>query len=123
MRATTAAVLSCLLCGCASPQDSYEREFADKLKADGDAYLADYDRRLKTWKPQLAKYYGCNGSAARMVASQSGDPISLALAARNLCRADETERPSMRRIRTIQSSAWNRWRRFARPRAKTMRVR
>jgi len=103
MRVTTAAVLSCLLCSCASPQDSYEarmqatenrmvgsaQEFVDKLKADGDAYLADYDRRLKTWKPQLAEYHACNRNAARIVASQSDDPISLAMAARNLCRADE----------------------------------
>jgi hypothetical protein len=64
-------------------------EIANRAKSDYDSHLADYDRRLETWKPQLAKYYTCNKSASRVVAAQVGDPVSLAIAARNLCKADE----------------------------------
>jgi tartrate dehydratase alpha subunit/fumarate hydratase class I-like protein len=42
-------------------------------------------------KPQLAKYYSCNKSAARAVAAQVGDPVSLAIGARSLCRAEEAK--------------------------------
>lgn len=105
MRVTMMVALSCLLCGCASSQDSYDArvrateqgmaasaiDYANKAKAEADAQLADYDRRLETWKPQLRKYVACNKSAAQAVAAQSGDPISLAIGARSLCRAEEAK--------------------------------
>lgn len=34
-------------------------------------------------------YYACNHRAARHVASQPGDPLSLGIAARGMCSADE----------------------------------
>jgi hypothetical protein len=67
------------------------QRFSDKLKADGEAQIADYDRRLQTWKPQLREYSVCNKNASRVVATQPGDPLPLAIAARNLCRAKEAE--------------------------------
>jgi hypothetical protein len=86
--------LALVLSGCASPQDSYEsrmrataQEFVDKLKAQSQAQIADYDRRLET----LREYSACNRNASRIVAVQPGDPISLAVAARNLCRSDEVK--------------------------------
>jgi hypothetical protein len=62
MRVTTLVVLSCLLCGCAGSQDSYEArmrateqqmaasamDYANKANAEYGAHLADYDRRLET---------------------------------------------------------------------------
>ena len=47
------------------------------------ANIADDARR------QLEEYYICNKSAAAIVATQTGDPASLAIAARNFCRTEE----------------------------------
>src|SRR5947209_3511636 len=95
--------LALFLSGCASPQDSYEarmratedrisssaQDFVDSVKAQSEAKKADYDRRFESWKPLLKEYSACNRNASRIVATQPGDPMSLAIAARNLCRSDE----------------------------------
>jgi hypothetical protein len=95
--------LALFLAGCASPEDSYEarmratedrmfssaQELVDSAKAQSEAKKADYDRRFESWKPQLREYNACNRTASRIVATQPGDPMSLAIAARNLCRSDE----------------------------------
>jgi hypothetical protein len=65
------------------------QRFADQQKAAADAHIKDYDRRMETWKPTLQAYVSCNRSASRAVAPQTGDPVSLAVAARNLCRTSE----------------------------------
>jgi hypothetical protein len=50
-----------------------------------EAQQADLQRRLKITEPSLEKYIECNVTAARGIALQPGDPMSLALAARGLC--------------------------------------
>ena len=52
-------------------------------KTNRKANIADDARRL------LDEYYICNKSAAAVVATQTGDPASLAIAARNFCRTEE----------------------------------
>lgn len=89
--------------GCVAAQDSYEvrarasedfmatstQKFVDKLNADSEAKIADYDRRLEKLKPQMREYFACNRNASQTVAAQPGDPASLAVAARNICRESE----------------------------------
>jgi hypothetical protein len=70
---------------------SSAKEIVDKAKAESDAKIADYGRRFETWRPQLREYKICNKKASQVVASQPGDPISLAMAARNLCRSQEQD--------------------------------
>jgi len=91
--------LAVFLPGCASPQSSYDaqvqetvngimqgaHEFAKELEAK----KVDYDRRLERWQPQLRDYLACNKNMSRVVAAQPGDPMSLAVAARNLCSSNE----------------------------------
>src|SRR5262249_22205170 len=54
-------------------------------KAQGGGRQAELNRRQKIWQSQLEKYRDCNIAAARGIATQSGDPMSLALAARGMC--------------------------------------
>ena len=102
-RISRALPLLLIVGGCVTAEDSYEarrraseeqmvasaQQFADKLKADSEAQIADYDRRLETWKPQLREYFSCNRNASQVVAAQPGEPTSLAVAARNICREAE----------------------------------
>ncbi len=41
--------------------------------------------RTVSYDPQLTAYINCNRAAVRSVAMQSGDPVSLAYAARGMC--------------------------------------
>jgi adenylate kinase len=50
-----------------------------------------FEQRDKMFKPQLNKYSECNEHAAKAIAFQQGDPVSLALAARGLCARFELE--------------------------------
>jgi hypothetical protein len=101
-------VLALSISGCASEQASREA-FAQKLREDsarinarGDAYLAKaiedgetyragMQRRLESYTPIMRKYFACNKNASRIVSTQSGDPGSLAVAARILCSAAEID--------------------------------
>ena len=103
MKSIVAVMLAGFLGGCASTQQSYEarthaaddqmvesgQTLAKDLNAQVEAQIADYDRRLERWKPLLAPYKACNRNASRLVAMQPGDPISLAVAARSLCKTEE----------------------------------
>lgn len=61
-------------------------EAQEELKAQqqGNARLAD-------WQPYLNKYVECNLHASKGIASQQGDPLSLAVAARGLCSSTEAD--------------------------------
>jgi hypothetical protein len=99
------AVSATVLGGCANSEDTYgarlnaqiEREnkaavdYVKRVEAEGRAKIADYDRRLETWKPQAAEYFACNRKASMVVASQPGDPTSLAIAARSICGSVEAK--------------------------------
>jgi|SRR5215471_4711222 len=70
-------------------EESSAQQFVDQPKAEAKAHLADYDQLTETWKSPFQAYAECNRRASRAVATQTGDPASLALAARDLCRATE----------------------------------
>jgi hypothetical protein len=53
--------------------------------------LEQGNARQADWQPQLDKYAQCNNAASKGVASQQGDPLSLAVAARALCASTELE--------------------------------
>lgn len=104
-RIAIALLLALLVSGCA--QDNYaekmaqrDREFSNavvasakdyaaKLQAESEAKIADDKRRIESFRPLLRDYYVCNRSASKIVSTQPGDPISLAVAARNICRSEE----------------------------------
>jgi hypothetical protein len=103
-RSATAVLLALLVWGCAADnrltEAQREKEFRDssranaenfvaKLKADAEAKIADYDRRLESYKPLSRSYFVCNRSASKIVSTQPGDPVSLAVAARSICRSEE----------------------------------
>jgi hypothetical protein len=99
-QAVTALLLALLVCGCAADNRTRTdaqfdatvasvNDFVAKSRADAEAKIADYDRRIETWKPQLRIYYGCNRNASKIVSTQAGDPTSLAIAARSVCRTEE----------------------------------
>ena len=69
----------------ASPQ-----QFVDQQKAEAKGQIADDDQRTETWKSPFQAYADCNRRAAQAVATKTGDPTSLAVAARNRCRMAET---------------------------------
>ena len=58
-------------------------------KADPKERVADYDHPREAWKSPFQAYADCNKSASRVVARQTGDPGSLAVAARDLCQTTE----------------------------------
>ena len=58
-------------------------------KADAKERVADYDHPREAWKSPFQAYADCNKSASRVVAKQTGDPGSLAVAARDLCQTTE----------------------------------
>jgi hypothetical protein len=97
-------VAGLLVVGCATnPQDTYEarmraadqrivdsaRASTERMLAQAEAQRADLGKRIERYKPELRAYASCNRKASRAVAPQTGDPVSLALAARNLCREPE----------------------------------
>ena len=58
-------------------------------KAEAKERVADYDHPKEAWKSPFQAYADCNKSASRVVARQTGDPGSLAVAARDLCQTTE----------------------------------
>ena len=58
-------------------------------KAEAKERVADYDHPREAWKSPFQAYADCNKSASRVVARQTGDPGSLAVAARDLCQTTE----------------------------------
>jgi hypothetical protein len=67
------------------------KQFNDRVEAQSAAQLAEINRRIERYRPQLRKYLDCNTASARGIALQQGDPGSLALAARGLCGKVEVE--------------------------------
>ena len=65
------------------------QKFADQQKAEAKERVADYDHPREAWKSPFQAYADCNRSASRVVARQTGDPGSLAVAARDLCQTTE----------------------------------
>ena len=90
MKRAATVLLLILLCGCATqrapPTD--HRNLA-KSQAERKARVAERDRRFESLKPSIRAYYACNRNASRIVATQAGDPTSLAIGARSTCRAEE----------------------------------
>jgi hypothetical protein len=134
-----AAILVALLVwGCADnrrTEAQRDKEFSDsmrastenfvaKLKADSEAKLADYARRLESYKPLIRSYAACNRSASKIVSTQPGDPASLAIAARSICRSEEAKlREAVHAAYTDDPNLeWMRWKGFARGYLKTTRA-
>lgn len=96
-------VAGLLVAGCTNPHDTYEarmraadqrivdsaRASTERMLAQAEAQRADLDKRIERYKPELRAYASCNRKASRAVAPQTGDPVSLAIAARSLCRESE----------------------------------
>ena len=86
-----------LVCACVGP-GFQERMGIEARRASSDAKFSSSSVEEKTNREtniaddarrQLEEYYICNRSAAAVVATQTGDPVSLAIAARNFCRTEE----------------------------------
>jgi hypothetical protein len=67
------------------------KQYHDEIEAQRAAQLAENKRRIERYQPQARKYLDCNAAAAKGIALQQGDPVSLALAARGLCGRAEVE--------------------------------
>jgi hypothetical protein len=90
VKGAATVLLLFLLWGCATqrapPTD--HRNLA-KSEAERKARVAERDRRFEILKPSIRAYYACNKNASRIVATQAGDLISLAIGARSTCRSEE----------------------------------
>jgi hypothetical protein len=89
-------LLALFVAGCAAHQQATPQQLAtDQIKAKELAKQyppqAQFAQRDETFKPVLDQYSNCNRTAAKGVAFQQGDPVSLALAARGLCAKFEIE--------------------------------
>ena len=86
-----------LLLGCAAKQLPTDNrtphdivaDYSAKLNAERKARVADRAQRFESLKPLISAYYACNRDASRTIASQEGEPTSLAVGARNICRSEE----------------------------------
>jgi hypothetical protein len=71
------------------------QQLADSLKTpevtENEARQDDFRQRIRLWRPELEKYRECDNHAANGIASQPGEPLSLATAARGMCWHYELE--------------------------------
>ncbi len=90
MKRAATVLLLFLLWGCATQRaPPTDHRNLVKTEADRKARVAERDRRFESLKPSIRAYYACNRNASRIVATQAGDPTSLAIGARSTCRSEE----------------------------------